>query len=360
MASFDRTFGEVRSILEAKPTQQGWEELCGHLDVCNEDALAQELVPYCMDKLERWPGELRVLPKTWAIDAVFHELSSPKYRLGTSLEFFCGSTRASWALKGAEGGDKIARFLDEHGGIERIALKGHPLGSLGIRQMCLSPELSRVTYLDLRYTQMGDPGAKHLAACPHLGAVKTLRLRRCKIKASGGAAFAKAKSLANLEHLGLGYNSFGKRAWASIVKSNLLAEEMTYLDMGYNNAGLDAIKAILTPERAASLRALNLRACDIDREDFLREVSGLSFDNLEMLNLENSTDWRTKASVVLEYASFPKLQYLYMDQPDFDDDGVGTKEAFIARFREENPEFIDFVDYYAEEGEFPGNYWVRD
>ena len=301
-----------------------------------------------------------MLPKQWAIDAVCHEDDSPKYRIATTLGFLCGSTRASWALKGADGGDKLARFLGEHGGIERLELKGHPLGSLGIRQLCLAPELQRVTYLDLRYTQLGDPGAKHLAACPHLGAVKTLRLRRAKIKSSGGAAFAKAKSLANLEHLGLGYNNFGKRSWANIAKSNLLAEDITYLDMGYNNAGLDAIKTVLTPERAASLKCLNLRACDIDREDFLRETAGLEFGNLEMLNLENSTNWATKASVMLEYAAFPKLRYLYMNEPEIDLEGVTTSEAFVERFRVKNPEFIEFVDYYAEEGEFPGNFWVRD
>jgi hypothetical protein len=353
-------FGNIRSVLEEAPSSSGWETLCGYLDQCSEDALAAEVVPYCLDKLVRWPGELRETPKEWALASVFHQERSAKMKVATTLRFYCGSNAASWALKGAEGGDKIARFLDEHGGIERIELKGHPLGPDGARELFRSPELERVTHLDLRYTQLGDEGAKQLAACPHLGAVKTLRLRRAKIKSKGGAALADAKSLANLDRLGAGYNKLGKSNWKKIGSGDLLADDISFLDLGYNSAGQAAVDAILTPGRSASLRFLNIRECEIDYNDFIRFIGASDFSNLERFNQWSGWGDRPKVSVMLEHLRLPKLQYLYLPSPVFDVDGIDTIEAFTEALREENPSFEEYVIHMEFNRDPASTFWEQD
>jgi hypothetical protein len=360
MASIDKIFGDVRSILEERPSREGWEALCGHLDLCIDDALEQEVVPYCLDKLKRWPSELRATPKEWCIAAVTEGERSAKFEVATTLRFYCGSTAASWALKGADGGDKVARFLGDYQNIDRVELKGHPLGPQGARQLFLSPDLERVTHLDMRYTQLGDEGARQLAACPHLGAVKTLRLRRAKIKSKGGAALVDAKSLSNLDRFGAGYNKLGKGNWKKIGQSDLLAEDISYLDMGYNNAGQGALDAVLTPSRTASLRFLNIRNCEIDYNDFIRFMGASDFSNLERMNQWSGWGDRPKASVMLEHLRLPRLEYLYLSEPVLDVDGLDNLEALAEAMREHNPAFMGFVIHEEFSKEPLNLFWEQD
>lgn len=358
MPNHDEIFGEVRSILEAPPSHEGFVSLCEQLDRCVEEVLESELVPYCLQKLAKWPAEVRVAPKEWCIAAISQEDVSEKYRVASTIDFICGSSRASWALGGSEGADKLVRFLEWHDGIERLGVKGHRLEPDGMKTLMRSPQLEKVRYLDLRYGNLGDEGAKHLAASPHLGNVKTLKLRRNKIRSKGGKALAAAKSLANLEHLGVGYNALGKTNWSAIANGSLCAKNMTFLDIGYNKVGLPVIEELLTPERSASLRFLNLRQCELDRNAFFKFAAGLDFPNLELLSLENSTDWSLDTKAMLTYAKFPRLQYIFMGWVDWERESFESCDAFIEELREHCPEFVGFIEYDQDHG--PSDFWVRD
>lgn len=61
-------FGELRSLLQRRPSRQVWEQVCDLLERewLDDPAEAERLfIPYAEDVLARWPDALRALPTRW-------------------------------------------------------------------------------------------------------------------------------------------------------------------------------------------------------------------------------------------------------------------------------------------------------
>lgn len=80
-------FGELRSLLQQRPSKGLWELITGLLwrwaMQQDREALESLALPYAHQHLERWPQHLRVAPKTWleAIDAQDPRLSLAMFSL---------------------------------------------------------------------------------------------------------------------------------------------------------------------------------------------------------------------------------------------------------------------------------------
>lgn len=64
--NFDQIFGEVRSLLDGRPSPMAFDLVCQHIDLAAEqDALRaqEELLVYVASKLEAWPDADRLCPK---------------------------------------------------------------------------------------------------------------------------------------------------------------------------------------------------------------------------------------------------------------------------------------------------------
>lgn len=100
------SFGEIRSLAQAKPTARRWEELLRQLD--NAQGLTdvryeQELAPYLSAHLERWDESICPLPWRW-----IEEDEAPLWL----------SLARSLSLKGAAQVNALAQYLERHPEIE--------------------------------------------------------------------------------------------------------------------------------------------------------------------------------------------------------------------------------------------------
>lgn len=79
------SFGELRSLAQAKPTERRWQELMRLLDAAQGLTAAryeQELSPYLSAHLERWDAALCALPWRW----IEQDQTAPWHRLARSLK----------------------------------------------------------------------------------------------------------------------------------------------------------------------------------------------------------------------------------------------------------------------------------
>lgn len=100
------SFGELRSLAQAKPTARRWEELLRQLDDAQgltDARYEQELAPYLSDHLDRWDESLCPLPWRW-----IEEDEAPSWL----------SLARSLSLKGKEQINALAQYLDRQPEIE--------------------------------------------------------------------------------------------------------------------------------------------------------------------------------------------------------------------------------------------------
>ncbi len=53
------TFGDLRSLLNAAPSKSAWDAVCAEVRRWAPDRFEDEVLPYTLRHLERWPPEVR-------------------------------------------------------------------------------------------------------------------------------------------------------------------------------------------------------------------------------------------------------------------------------------------------------------
>ena len=217
-------FGDIRSILQGPPTEEGWQQLCALVGSWEDEAIAEVLLPYAQEHLRRWPDALRVAPKRWVGRA----------RAGQKLS-------AAWAL---------VRHVD----LSRMGLWDEDL-----RRLARAGVLRHARQLQLRFNWIGARGAELLARTTELDELELLDLSDNTLEDEGGVALARATSLPRLTNLSLGSNRLG------VASLTALGE------------------AAFTPQ----LRALTLRNNHLS-DAHMRALASAPLVALEHLNMSNN------------------------------------------------------------------------
>jgi uncharacterized protein (TIGR02996 family) len=134
-------------------------------------------------------------------------------------------------LRGGPLGAAGARHLAAGGlpALRQLRLFGTKVGNAGTRALAESPHRAELTHLELWANEVGDEGAIALANSPHLHNLRELHLGlNWHITDTGIAALAAVSSLARLESLDLCHAALGPAGVEALVTSPHL-RRLTYL-----------------------------------------------------------------------------------------------------------------------------------
>jgi hypothetical protein len=154
----------------------------------------------------------------------------------------------------------LAALERSPGDLRRLHLWGCVRKPDALRRLLRSPLLARLQGLELAGNELGDRGAKLLAATPALAGLESLELRNDQIGDEGCAALAHGRHWQQLRELDLSENPIGDRGAAAFEQAELPALER--LELGYRGHIGDEGACALARARLPSLRRLGL--------DFLR------------------------------------------------------------------------------------------
>lgn len=108
--------------------------------------------------------------------------------------------------------------------IPRLDLAGNGLNANGLQAILHRPGHTedppvRLRELDLSFNELGDAGARVLAACPHLSQLEVLRLGHCAIGDEGARALANSPHLNHVAVLDLENNPIGDSGFRAFLES---------------------------------------------------------------------------------------------------------------------------------------------
>jgi uncharacterized protein (TIGR02996 family) len=126
-----------------------------------------------------------------------------------------------------------------------------------MRSLLESPHLGTLRGLILRFSSLGLPGVRLIAACPRLGSLSTLGLSQQVTDPKCVAALATSPHLASLTRLDLSSCPFGPAGVRALTASTRFTR-LEALDLSYDRLGLDGLRVLLRARHLPALTELNL------------------------------------------------------------------------------------------------------
>lgn len=229
----DRRFGEVRSLFERAETRRSFARVLALVDEAydlDRQQADERWMPYVLEKLDRWATDPGVeAPDIW-------------------------HTRRG-------GGHRVWEAIFEGRGWLRM-----------LRSLDLGPRITNLTEI------------KALAACPHLGEVRAVSLRSCRLESKGLKALIRADAFPKVTHLSL-YNNTVRHAGMKALASSALLGRLEHLDVGKNKFGDRGMAEFLKCPELPRLRHLGLSWNELDDPSATGLGEATQFPALEGLEL---------------------------------------------------------------------------
>jgi len=189
-----------------------------------------------------------------------------------------------------------------------LKLTGKYLAIDEIQIISRSDQVKTVKVLDLSDNQVTDEGLKTLFESENLAALGELYLGVNYITDQGLLEMADSSTLAlkNLRVLVLSDNKLTDASVSEFVKSQNF-NKLEHLDVGWNEIGNGAAKALGETEQMAGLKKLELERGYIDGEGITEFVKGRVIERLQELNLSAN---KLRDDDIKVLASTPKLSSL--------------------------------------------------
>ncbi|QDU92878.1 hypothetical protein [Lignipirellula cremea] len=158
----------------------------------------------------------------------------------------------------------------------------------GFRSFVEQLALPRLEALNLANNELGDAGARALAAAPWLARLKELNIAQCGVTVAGMQALAASRYLDQLTHLDCSENDLSEGGLAALVSArNLRLEGLTAIDCQLEAAD---VQALAKAPSCSSLLWLDLSGNDFD-EDVVDALCNATFaGRLLSLSLSNITE----------------------------------------------------------------------
>lgn len=273
-------FGEIRSLLQTKPSLQGWEELC-HLisEWRGPEDLETLVIPYIMSHLQEWPHVMRRTPLRWKEGLV----------RGANLPF-------AGLVKVLDGSSLKLRNEDlltlakapvmQH--IEAVDLSHNLFGWRGLKHLLdHAPDATRWRALSFDRTGVGVEGLRLLADSPGLKHLEALSLAHVQTSPEGLLALMQSAHLHALHTLVLSHNGLTERHIEALVDGPRFGQLTTLLLEG-NPLGSRGVIRLFHQRRTQHIKVLDLSACGLTAPvaDLLAQNRALP--SLEVLRLAHN------------------------------------------------------------------------
>lgn len=277
-------FGELRSLLQMKPTVSRWIDLCKLIDAFEPKVLEERVMPYVNGSMSGWPDAYRVAPRRW-IELLREGEDVPQLACAREI-IWRGITNA------VVGEEDFAGLIDLPGSptleASDIMVTVDPLGFDGVVAIERSGCLEYISRLSLPRNRL-ERGelrvlASALAVAPNL---KTLELAGCGLTPRDMAALVSHGGFEQLEVLDLEDNSIDSlglrhlfsRPWPSLKKlvlgNNRISSSglegleddvlpgLEHLNLMGNPIGDDGVRWMCETGSFSSLRYLDLTDCSL-------------------------------------------------------------------------------------------------
>ena len=241
-------FGMIRSLAQAPPSQDAWEQLCMALDGLEEGRELERALGYLEGTLRRWPAELRVVPSFWRQEMLEKGKEAMRIaRIGQLKQF------SSYQLSAIERHDAEGmRYLER---LEIVAFSG-TMAELGVL-LCM-PGFEGLKTLELmsltnrRTTGKGWASLRDtIAMRPQL---RRLELRKNKLMKTA-YYLTLFKQDMGLDALTIERSKLDEASLAGVVKQ--LGWGLSVLDLGGNDLGDEGWIALSRGD-ISGLRSLRL------------------------------------------------------------------------------------------------------
>ena len=231
-------------------------------------------------------GRLRRLELTADLDAVRLLAREPSARGLASLN-----------LTGNGLPNEAVRVLAESphfAGLTELQLGGNAIDDTGIAELAGSRHLTRLTSLDLRANQFGPAGLEALAASPNFAGLVSLDLggvhspgepSPIPVFGEAVATLAASPHLGRLRSLRLLGRAIGDAGLAALARSPQLSA-LEDLDVSQNQIGNAGVIALASAPESARLRRLNLLFNPIGEAGCSALARSPNLDNLRRLHVE--------------------------------------------------------------------------
>lgn len=198
-----------------------------------------------------------------------------EWRRGFAEEFKVDASRASYEL---------AALLDAAPAVRVLRLS--KAGS-ALRQLAESPELARISGIAMRYNDVGEQQIAPLVRSPFIGGLRSLDLRGCNLGEGGARVLAAASGLA-LEDLNLWGNFIGDEGAVTLSSASWLPG-LKRLDLGCNRIGTSGGRALLRAEGLEGIEQLGLESNSLHHKTAkgLRDRFKRRLDLTRQVSVEN-------------------------------------------------------------------------
>lgn len=302
MSALRTRFGELRSLIAARPSAQRWEALMGWLEPLEDDEALLDHLPYIQAALASWPDALRAAtaaqlerlergappgplwPLIRALSISGHSLQ--QHQIASILAHEATAALPTVLLANAPQPDETwIEHLATRAALRQLKLDFHTIHPAQLGPLLEAARWERLESLAIDWTQDALAQAAlalaHTAALAHLRtlslawsrlgphsvdalqraqlpALRHLHLDCCRLDDHGAARLLRALKTPSLESLDLSNNTLGDETIAALCEPLTLP---TLRTLGLSGAGLsDAqLSALLTSPRAASLHKLDMR-----------------------------------------------------------------------------------------------------
>ncbi len=263
-------FGEIRSIVQNKPSVDVWEDLCQQLsDWSGSEDLNDVVIPYILSHIGSWPYRIRTTPLRWK-EGLVRGARLPFAPLVKVLD------ASHMGLRNEDLHTLAHAPILEH--VQAVDLSHNVFGWRGLKNFLEhSKDPTRLRALNLSHTSIGVEGLRLIADTEPLKHLEVLSLSGIQTSPEGLAALTQSPHLHALHTLILSHNNITER-YVEALLSGPRFSQITTLALDHNPLGSRGVVRLFHKRSTKNLQALDLSACRLTAPiaDLLTQTSSLS------------------------------------------------------------------------------------
>lgn len=313
-------FGDIRSVVQSKPTQARWLELIALLEGYSPQIRTDRMLPYVQTHVRRWPDEVRTVPMHW-LDMIVHGLALPEGLAVLPRHLKWTHAHHIEQLHQVLRQLPRQRWLHQ---LRRVDLSYNFLKAWPLLNFLRSPQLGNLHTLTLSFNAIGGLAVVAAMRLEHLRHIRHLAIDGMGIEDRHVMGMVRTMRMTSLESLSLANNRLSDATVQELMFGEGL-EHLRTLDLSSNALTAHGLHAMGVGHAMPALMSLNLSRNTLS--DMLDAIDSGPFSNtLRHLNLNDNPlhdvgveslargQWRAMSSLLLRGVKMSSDGWLALTQ----------------------------------------------